>query len=215
MIDIIRNGLIIGILTSVPVGPIAVLCIQRTLNRGKYHGFVTGLGAASSDLVYASLAAFSLSFIINFINSHQFVIEIVGAIIIFAFGMFLFRSNPVSRVNKNSIKKESYWQDFITSFALTITNPLIIFLFIGMFARFKFIDAARPQFTTAVGLLAVLAGAALWWFTITSFVSLFRSKINLRGLGLINKISGSILMGLSVIGLIYSILKETGVIINP
>jgi threonine/homoserine/homoserine lactone efflux protein len=207
MINVIIKGLIIGIFTSIPVGPIAVLCIQRTLNRGKYHGFVTGLGAASSDLVYASLAAFSLSFIVEFIHKNQFFIEIAGALILFSFGFFLFRTNPVKKLSESALKKESYFQDFITAFALTITNPLIIFLFIAMFAKFSFVESCTSMPETVVGLFAVIIGASVWWFTLTSFVNFFRSKFNLRGLWIINKVSGSILMGIACIGLIYSIFK--------
>lgn len=207
MINIIIKGFIIGIFTSVPVGPIAVLCIQRTLNRGKYHGFVTGLGAASSDLVYASLAVFSLSFIVDFIHKNQIFIEVIGAVILFLFGFFLFRTNPINRLSENALKKESYFQDYITSFALTITNPLIIFLFIAMFAKFSFVESSSSVFETIVGLVAVITGASVWWFALTSFVNFFRSKFNLRGLWIINKISGSILMGIACLGLIYSIFE--------
>lgn len=211
MFEIILKGLIIGIFISVPVGPIAVLCIQRTLNRGKYHGFVTGLGASTSDLIYALLTAFSLSFIIDIINRNQFIIEIVGAIIVFFFGFFLFRSNPVNRMSETALKKESYFQDFITSLALTITNPLIIFFFIAVFARFSFIQSTSTILETSIGLFAVFIGASIWWFSLTSIVNVFRSKFNLRGLWFINKISGTLLLSIAVLGFIYSILKHVGV----
>lgn len=210
MLEIILKGLIIGLFISIPVGPIAVLCIQRTLNRGKYHGFVTGLGAATSDLVYAILTAFSLSFILGFINRNQFAIEIVGAVIMFFFGYFLFKSNPLNKMSDTTLKKESYIQDFVTALALTFSNPLIIFLFIAVFARFTFIEPETTALQTAIGLLAVFIGASVWWFTLTSIINVFRSKFNLRGLWLINKISGSILILISIVGLIYSILKHNG-----
>ncbi len=212
MMELIYKGLFIGILTSLPVGPIAVLCIQRTLNRGKYHGFVTGLGAATSDLFYAAIAVFSLSFVTDFIAQHQFIIEIMGAVIVTVFGYFIFKSNPVKKLSTTTQSKDSYFQDYITSFALTISNPLIILLFIGFFARFTFIDAGITFAQTALGLFFVLVGAATWWFTLTTIVNLFRAKFNLRGLWLINKIAGSVLMGLALIGLLLSILRQTNVL---
>jgi threonine/homoserine/homoserine lactone efflux protein len=208
MFDIIIKGLTVGLFISVPVGPIAVLCIQRTLNRGKYHGFVTGLGAAASDLLYATITTFCLSFVLDFIHDNQFFIEIIGAIIMFLFGLFLFRTNPVNKLSENALKKESYFQDFITSFALTITNPLIIFLFIAVFARFSFIEPETTKFETLIGLFSVLIGASVWWFSLTSLVNVFRSKFNLRGLSFINKISGSILIAIAILGFIYSIIKH-------
>lgn len=208
MLDIILKGLMIGVFSSIPVGPIAILCIQRTLNRGRYHGFFTGLGAGLSDLVYATLAAFSMSFIINFIHQNQFYIELVGAVIIFIFGFFIFKSNPMKQLSIVKEKKESYFKDFITSFALTSTNPIMIFLFIALFARFDFIKADFTIFTTSLGLLFVFIGASLWWFTLTFCVNIFRSRFNVRGLWLINKIAGLILVGIAVVGLFFSISKS-------
>jgi threonine/homoserine/homoserine lactone efflux protein len=205
MFTLLYKGLLIGLVSSIPVGPIAVLCIQRTLNRGKYHGWVTGVGAALSDLMYASLAAFSLSFVVDLIENNQFLIEILGAIIIFIFGFVLFRSNPTKRLASKAVKKESYVQDFATAFALTVTNPLIIFLFITLFAQFNFVDQQYSAWQVAIGLLCVFIGASLWWFALTSFVNVFRSCIDVRRLGLINKIAGGIMMGLAVIGLLISV----------
>ena len=85
MIEIILTGILIGICVSAPVGPLGVLCIQRTLSRGKLHGFMTGLGATTSDIIYALLVSLGMSFILDFINTHQFLIQIIGSIIILLF----------------------------------------------------------------------------------------------------------------------------------
>ncbi len=208
MIYLIIKGLLIGFLISIPVGPIAVLCIQRTLNRGKYHGLVTGLGAATSDLVYAILGAFGFSFVINLIEKNQFAIELIGAGIILLFGIYLFNTNPVKNLTTaNGKKKESYFQDFFTAFGLTITNPLIMLLFIALFARFSFIEVETSLWQLIVGFFFIFLGAALWWGFLTASVNLFRSKINLRGLHLINKITGILLMLLAIGGIILSIYK--------
>ena len=95
MFHTILTGIIIGLFISVPVGPIGILCIQRTVNRGRAHGIITGLGATTSDLIYAVLVGFSMSFVINFIETHQMTIQIVGSLIIFGFGLHIFRTNPV------------------------------------------------------------------------------------------------------------------------
>ena len=203
--DIVLTGILLGIFISIPVGPIAVLCIQRTLDRGKYHGWITGLGASLSDVFYSTLAVFGLSFVVDFIQAHQFFIEIIGAIVIFIFGYCLFRSNPSVNLTANRTKKESYLQDFVTAFAITVSNPLIIFLFIPLFAQFDFVTADASIDKIAIAMFAVFIGGLLWWFALTSIVNLFRRKINVRGLGLINKISGGILMGISVFGLIAAV----------
>lgn len=203
--NIVLTGILLGIFISIPVGPIAVLCIQRTLDRGKYHGWITGLGASLSDVFYSTLAVFGLSFVVDFIQAHQFFIEIIGAIVIFIFGYYLFRSNPSVNLTANRTKKESYLQDFVTAFAITVSNPLIIFLFIPLFAQFDFVTADASIDKIAIAMFAVFIGGLLWWFALTSIVNLFRRKINVRGLGLINKISGGILMGISVLGLIAAV----------
>ncbi|MBO7337446.1 MAG: LysE family translocator [Paludibacteraceae bacterium] len=206
--NIVLTGILLGIFISIPVGPIAVLCIQRTLDRGKYHGWITGLGASLSDVLYSTLAVYGLSFVVDFIQTHQFFIEIIGAVVIFLFGYFLFRSNPSVNLTANREKKESYLQDFVTAFAITISNPLIIFLFIPLFAQFDFVTAEASIDKIAIAMFAVFVGGALWWFALTSVVNLFRRKINVRGLGLINRISGGILMGLAVFGLFAAIAHE-------
>lgn len=203
--EVILTGILLGFFASIPVGPIAVLCIQRTLNSGKYHGWTTGLGASLSDTFYSTLAVFGLSFVIDFIQNNQLLIEIVGAVVIFLFGLFIFKKNPSANLQKNEEKGESYLRDFGSGLGLTISNPLIILIFIPLFAQFDFVTADNSVGKIAVALLSFFIGGSLWWFSLTSFVNVFRKMINIRGLGLINKISGGLLMTLSVGGLILAI----------
>ena len=205
MFDIIWKGIIIGICVSAPMGPIGVLCIQRTLNRGKYYGIATGLGATASDLLYAIVTGYGMSFVVDFLQLHKFAIQIAGSILVLAFRFYLSRSNPVRQLSKTSEAKESYMQDFVTSFALTVTNPVIIFLFMALYARFNFI-AASTQFGQAViGFSSILVGACIWWFFLTSIVNVFRNKFNVRGLRWVNIITGSIIMIIAVIGVIMTL----------
>lgn len=207
--NIVFTGILLGVLISIPVGPIAVLCIQRTLSNGKYHGWVTGLGASLSDVSYSALAIFGLSFVVDFIQTHQFLIEIVGALVIAGFGLFIFGKNPSANLNKaNAVTKESYTQDFISAFFFTLSNPLIIFLFIPLFAQFDFVSADTSAYRIIIALFSVFIGGGLWWFTLTSIVNIFRRRINVRSLGLINKISGGVLLLLAFGGLIFSIIAH-------
>lgn len=209
MIHTILIGIVIGICVSAPVGPIGILCIQRTITRGPLHGIATGLGATTSDLLYAVLVGFSMSFIINFIESHQFLIQIFGSIIIFIFGLHLFRNKPTSQPNytTKNFNKGDLFSDYISSFALCFSNPLIIFLFIGLFARFHVFDQNNPISQNAIGLISILIGATAWWGILTMLVSKLRNKFNIKGLIYLNKITGMILMTLSVIGIIIAIIN--------
>lgn len=204
MFDFIWKGIIIGICVSAPMGPIGVLCIQRTLNRGKYYGIVTGLGATASDLLYAIITGYGMSFVVDFLQLHQFLFQIIGSILVFVFGFYLSRSNPVRQLSKTTEAKESYMQDFVTSFALTITNPLIVVLLMALFARFNFIPPDTRFSESVVGFISILLGACGWWFFLTSIVNVFRNKFNVRGLRWVNIITGGIIMILAALGVIMT-----------
>ena len=208
MLNFIITGFLIGLFVSIPVGPIAVLCIQRTLNKGRWYGFATGLGAAFSDMMYALVAGFGMSIVISVITNNQLFIQMVGSVVICVFGIYIFRSNPLPQ--KTPIgSSQSYLQDFFAAFFMTITNPMIIFLFIGLYARFNFIYEDIAFLKTMLGILAVFLGAASWWFVLVSIVNLFRNKFNVRSLGVINKIMGSILAILAIAGFVMAIMGNT------
>ncbi len=200
MLNTILIGIIIGLFTSVPVGPLGILTIQRTLNRGRWHGVITGLGASTSDLIYAAIVGFSMSFITDFIDAHQFWIQIAGSVIVVFFGVHVFLSNPSAQLS--SVKKSSksdYISDYLSAFGLCFSNPLIIFIFIGLFAQFNFFESGQTWFANAVGMLSILIGAFSWWLTLTLIVSKLRSRFNVRGLWILNKITGAILVLFGVI----------------
>ena len=155
---LLEKGFLIGLFSSMPVGPIAIMCIQRTLSKGRWHGFFTGFGAAFSDLIYALIAGFGLAFVSDFINQNQMLIQIVGSVVILVFGYFIFKSNPVKQLTPAGNLSQSYWQDALTSFALTNTNPMMIFLFIGLYARFHFIISEHFVYNL-FGIMAIFAGA--------------------------------------------------------
>jgi len=209
MIEIVLSGFIIGICVSMPVGPIAILCIQKTLNKGKIQGFVTGAGAAFSDVLYAILATFSMSFLVNFLERHSFWFQLVGSVVLLFVGFFVYRSNPVKQLSPTKEVEQTYGQDFITSFFLTVSNPVIILLLIGLFARFRFISDSTSLIESIAGLFAVLLGALMWWFLLVSIVNLFRHRFNLRGLWLVNKITGVIILAVAVVGIVASFMGES------
>ena len=157
--DILVKGFIIGVVVSAPLGPVGVLCIQRTLNKGRWYGFVTGLGASLSDIAYALLTGYGMSFVSDYINKGSFYLQLLGSVMLLVFGIYTFRSNPV-----NSI---------------------------------------RPASSN------IAAGALTWWLGITYFVNKVRTKFNLRGIWILNRVIGSIVMLVSVAGLIYTLLGES------
>jgi len=194
MIYYIIKGILIGVLVSAPLGPSGVLCIQRTLSKGRLYGFVTGLGVAISDLLYAMITGFGMSFVTSFIENNQLLLQIAGSLVMFGFGLYLFWNNPLKSLKSSTEEKESYVQQFATGF--------IIFLFIGLFARFGYIQAEATIFMHTLSILLILTGSVLWWFVVTYLISKVKERYNIRNLFFINKITGTIILIISTVGIL-------------
>lgn len=205
MLELFYTGIIVGVIVSSPMGPIGMLCIQRTLSKGQLSGFVSGLGAALSDLIYAAATGLFMGLVVNFVEAHQRPLQIFGSIVIGVFGYYIFQSNPVKSLQRNQEVKQTLVQDFITAFLLTFSNVLIVFLFIGLYARFGFVLPEHSWRMTVSGLLGVFTGAVLWWLLVTFIVSLVRRWFNIRSLKVLNRIVGSTILVLAVFGLVTSI----------
>ncbi len=203
------EGILVGIAASIPLGPIGVLIIQRTLHRGRFAGLFSGIGAAISDTIYAIIAGFSLSFVIDFITEMQSVLQLIGSLILVGFGFFLFLSNPVGQLRKQNGGASTYMHDLATTFAITITNPMILFIFLGVFTGFNLLDntGARHVFSLVLG---VFTGSALWWFSISTIVNFLRNKFNPRRIYWINRMSGLVIIILAGVSVAYSIAKIAG-----
>jgi threonine/homoserine/homoserine lactone efflux protein len=202
MFETIIKGLLIGLIVSAPMGPIGVLCVQRTLNRGRWHGFVTGLGAVASDLLYAIVTGWGMNYVIDFIEANKTPIQLCGSVFLFIFSYFVFRSNPIRRLTKQSDNVTPYWQDFVTAFFLTLSNVTIIFFYIALFARFNFINPENPLINEIVGIFCIGVGAVGWWVFISGLVHRLRERFNPRGLKAFNILLGCILIIIGIIGLI-------------
>lgn len=208
IINIIWKGFLIGVIASAPMGPVGVLCLQRTLNKGLWYGVVTGAGAALSDLLYALLTGFGMSFIFDYVNKNVFYLQLFGSILLFFFGMYTFRSNPARSIRRPdedaSAQKGGFRNQFLTAFLVTFSNPLIIFLFIGLFARFSFVEPGALVSETFTGYLSMTIGAMSWWFGLSFVVNKVRKRFNLRGIWIINRTIGSVVMIVSAIALLLT-----------
>lgn len=202
MLGLISKGIIIGILVSAPMGPIGMLCIQRTLNKGRWHGFITGLGAALSDVIYAALTCLGMGVVVNFVEANQAPLQLAGSVVLGIFGYYIYQTNPVKNLKKQREKKLSFTQDFITAFLLTFSNVLIVLLYIGLFARFGFV---LPEYSFAMllgGIVCIGLGAVMWWFGITYIVAKLKKWFNVRGIWLLNRIVGTVILFLAVVGVL-------------
>ena len=197
-------------LVSAPVGPMGMLTIHRTLNRGRWHGFFTGLGAMVSDVVYAFITLLGMSLVEDFLRKNEMLIQLIGSLILIVFGYFVFRANPLkgwTPVTKN--EETHYFRDFITSFVFTLSNVTIIFVFITLYARFTFTPVTDGNGHLMLALASIAIGALVWWFFLSSFISMLRKHFNRKGLVILNKIVGSILIIISVVGILFSVFGIT------
>ncbi|MCI5814874.1 MAG: LysE family translocator [Bacteroidales bacterium] len=203
ILALILKGVLIGIIASAPMGPVGVLCIQRTLNKGRWYGFVTGIGAAVSDIIYALLSGLGMSFVMDLITNptNKFWLQIIGSIILLVFGICCFRANPTRKMHRSGNKKGSLLHNGITAFFVTFSNPLIIFLFIGTFAQFAFVVPNHPIEMT-LGYMSIVVGALLWWFGLTWLIDKIREKFDTNGILIINKVIGSLVIFFSLLMLI-------------
>ncbi len=209
ILGILWKGFIIGVIVSAPLGPVGVLCIQRTLNKGRWYGFVTGIGAALSDIIYAVLTGYGMSIIADWVSRNEFYLQLLGSVMLLAFGIYTFRSNPVRSIRPTSTNKGTYLHNFVTAFIVTLSNPLIIFLFIGLYARFAFVDENVLLFEAVTGYLSIVLGALAWWFGITYFVNKVRRQFNLRGIWILNRIIGTIVAVVAVLALVFTLMGES------
>ena len=188
------RALILGLFASIPLGPIGVIVIRRTLGKGRLSGFVSGLGAASADTFLAVIAGLGLVFVIDYINNHNVLFKILGGIVVIIIGIQIFLKNPVDQVKERKLKKSSLHTDFLSVLFLTLSNPLAVVYMLGLFAGIKPLNGSQNPFAYAIAFLGIFIAAAAWWFSLSTFVNIYRRKFRLRSLWWLNKITGAIIV---------------------
>ncbi len=204
ILELILKGFVIGVVASAPMGPVGILCVQRTQKKGRWYGFVTGVGAAGSDLVYALITGFGMSFVMDFINNpvYKFYLQLVGGLMLLGFGFYSFFSNPLRNAHQGGQQQlGTLWHNGVTGFAVTATNPLIMLLFMALFAQFAFVIPDHP-ILMSIGYASMVLGALVWWYGLSWLVDKVRAKFDVTGVVLINRIIGSCVIICSLITLI-------------
>lgn len=186
------RGLLAGFSIAAPVGPIGILCIRRTLASGRAAGFVSGLGAATADAVYGSIAGFGLTAISNFLTGQQFLLRLAGGVFLCHLGVKTLFSRPASEPATS--KKSGLAADYTSAFVLTLTNPATLLSFAAVFAGLGLGDS-HGEFPEATLLVAgVFLGSALWWLLLSGGVGLVREKFDAQKMRWVNRLSGLILL---------------------
>ena len=191
----LKAGLI-GLSIAAPVGPIGLLCIQRTLAHGARIGFVSGLGAAVADGVYGAVGAFGLAAVTQFFVTLALPLAVGGAAFLGWMGVQLYRTVPLARP-AGAADDGGAWRAFASVFALTLTNPMTIMSFIAVFATIGG-DAATTGTAAGIMVLGVFCGSALWWLALASAIATVRQRIGTRVLQAINRTAGTFLLGFAI-----------------
>ena len=200
ILNFIFKGMLIGLIASAPMGPVGVLCVQRTLNKGRWYGFITGIGAALSDMIYAAITGYGMSYVMDVLSNQQtrMYLQIVGSIMLLTFGVYTYKSDPTKKIHRSGNGRGTLFHNGMTAFLVTFSNPLIIFLFVACFAQFAFVMPDHP-FEMLVGFASIVFGALLWWFGLTWLIDKIRGKFDDNGIRLINQVIGSIVVLCSII----------------
>ncbi|MEW6623626.1 MAG: LysE family translocator [Bacillota bacterium] len=203
---LLLKGFLIGIAIAAPVGPIGVLCIQRTLKKGRISGFISGLGAATADAFYGFIAAFGVTFVSNFLLSHENVLYVFGGGFLLYLGIKTFLERPVEGVvpaanNLNGGKEWRLTKDYITTLFLTLSNPMTIIAFAAIFAGIG-VNTYDDYFAAAIVVIGVFSGSTLWWLILSGIASTFKTRINTVGMGWLNKLSGVIIISFGLAAIV-------------
>ena len=199
-LNFLIKGLLVGFSIAAPVGPIGVLCIQRTIAFGRISGLVTGLGAATADACYGVVAAFGLTVISNFLVGEQLWFRLVGGIFLSYLGIKTFRSKPAER--PATAEHRGLLADYGSTVFLTLTNPMTILSFASVFAGLGLANSNGSFLSAALLVIGVALGSAAWWLILSGGVGLVRTKIDRSSLAIVNKISGLIILAFGVLALV-------------
>jgi threonine/homoserine/homoserine lactone efflux protein len=202
VLEILLKGIILGLTVSMPLGPIGIIMINRTIKRGMLSGFFSGLGMACADTLLAFLAGIGFTVIVSFINKELFIISIIAGLIIIGVGLKVFLSNPVMDMRNREMANKSLWRDFYSVFVLSISNPYTIFIFVAFFSGVHINGNVKPELVPFFLIPGVFVGAISWWFFLSYFVSRFKKKIRLRLIVRINKVAGIVVIVIGVIVLL-------------
>lgn len=197
------KGLIIGFSVAAPVGPIGVLTIKRTLTDGRMSGLATGMGAAFADSVYGAIAGFGLTAISTFLISQKFWMKLLGGLFLLYLGIKSFFSKPATK--EANIDNKGLFNNLISTFFLTITNPSTILSFLAIFTGLGLGAVKADYFPATMLVFGVFMGSALWWLILSTFVGFFRDKITPDRLIWINRFSGIIIISFGLWALYSSI----------
>jgi threonine/homoserine/homoserine lactone efflux protein len=195
------RGLLLGFTIAATVGPMSILCIQRTFNKGYLYGLVSGMGIATADAVYGSIAAFGLTAITGFLVSEQNWIRLIGGLFLIYLGIRTILTRPAEKAAE-ARASYNFAGAYASTLLLTLTNPLTILSFAVIFAGLGVGATGGNYLTAALVVAGVFSGSATWWCILTGGISLLRKRFTTRWLRWLNRISGTAIAIFGIVALV-------------
>jgi threonine/homoserine/homoserine lactone efflux protein len=201
------KGLLIGIITTIPVGPAGLLVVNRTLNNGRVSGLLTGLGIAAADVVFAILAGLGVTIMVQFVEEGKLYFNLAGSLVIISLGMLIFFRNPIKQLRNNKPhEKRNTWY-LLSGMFLTLSNPVVLLVYLALFTALNINNStAHLSIFTLIG--GMLIGAIFGWLLVSTIFNHIRSSIRLRKIFWLNKIAGAAIFtigALTILGLFFTI----------
>ena len=206
---LILSGVVMGLIAAVPIGPVNLICIRRSFAFGPLNGFVSGLGAALGDGVFAAITGLGLTWVAKLIEGYAPIIELIGGALLVFFGSRAFLSSLAPKIESDGCENapdgagRTLAGAIVSTFALTVTNPATLLAFTAMFAGLGGLAGGAGSYGDAGFVVAgVVGGSTGWWLVLTSLIGLFHTRVDSGTLRLINRISGALvtIFGLAVLG---------------
>jgi threonine/homoserine/homoserine lactone efflux protein len=188
------KGLLIGFSIAAPVGPIGVLCIRRTLAQGRIAGFLSGLGAATADALYGAVAGFGVTVVSGFLLEQRLWIQLAGGLFLVAMGVRTLRAAPAAAAAEARPRGAGLAAHYLSTFLLTLTNPMTIIAFVGIFAALGIAAGGGSPAAAATLVLGVFLGSSAWWLFLAGGVGLLRDKFDPGRMRWVNRLAGAVLI---------------------
>jgi threonine/homoserine/homoserine lactone efflux protein len=187
-VELLIGGIIVGLMIAIPVGPVNILCMQRTIEGGWKSGVISGFGAAAADMLYGGIAGFSITLVVQFLMREQYRIRFFGGILLVVIGIvYLFkRPEPLSAHKQD---RGSAYSDLRSTFLLTLTNPTTVLSFLALLAALG-MGNQRQWWLTVFLVAGIFCGSMAWWIVLSVIVNCFRDRFNDRLLLLMNRFAG-------------------------
>lgn len=202
VLGLLIKGIVMGLTVSIPMGPVGILLVNRTLKKGILSGLFSGMGVAAADTILSVVAGLGFTFVISFFQDEKFIVSLIAGLVILGVGIKVFVSNPVRDFRRRDKGNKTLLKDFLSVLAISLSNPLTVFVFVAFFSGINLNSGIRPQLIPFLLIPGVLIGTLSWWFFLSYIISRFKKNIRLRSIVKVNQVAGIAIMIIGIVLLV-------------